>query len=223
MSEFRRIALLVFVMGACAAAPFYKPGAFVPPTNRKEANRPCERQKEELTLQVAARSESSPAERIAFPEPTLVEPAQNARSTPPTIRARQGRQTEQPAVRAHPTRQSEPPPRLALRYEPVPPRPYELASPFSLAPEPGIARSRISEQHESSSERSEPIQIRHRIVDGDTLKGLARKYLGDRTRAMEIFEANRDVLEDPEILPLGEALMIQLGEAQETEGDGVRG
>jgi len=42
----------------------------------------------------------------------------------------------------------------------------------------------------------------HRIVDGDTLAALAERYLGSADRAKEIFEANRDVLAKPELLPI---------------------
>jgi nucleoid-associated protein YgaU len=49
---------------------------------------------------------------------------------------------------------------------------------------------------------------RHTIVDGDTLSGLAERYLGSAGRAGEIFAANRDVLKDPELLPIGAVLTI---------------
>jgi len=48
----------------------------------------------------------------------------------------------------------------------------------------------------------------HEIVDGDTLEALAERYLGRADRALEIFEANRDVLEDPQLLPIGQELRI---------------
>ncbi|MGD0519316.1 MAG: tail protein X [Thermoguttaceae bacterium] len=48
----------------------------------------------------------------------------------------------------------------------------------------------------------------HKIVDGDTLGDLAARYLGTAARAMEIFAANRDVLADPELLPIGVELKI---------------
>jgi nucleoid-associated protein YgaU len=48
----------------------------------------------------------------------------------------------------------------------------------------------------------------HKIVDGDTLEALAARYLGSSARAMEIFQANRDVLADPELLPIGVELKI---------------
>jgi nucleoid-associated protein YgaU len=48
----------------------------------------------------------------------------------------------------------------------------------------------------------------HRIRDGDTLSELARRYLGRRERFMEIFEANRDKLTTPDLLPIGKELRI---------------
>ena len=51
----------------------------------------------------------------------------------------------------------------------------------------------------------------HKIVDGDTLGALAERYLGSADRAHEIFAANRDVLSDPELLPIGAELKIPPG------------
>lgn len=56
--------------------------------------------------------------------------------------------------------------------------------------------------------RRPTVQRRHRIVDGDTLDRLAEKYLGDAERAQEIYEANRGLLVDPSLLPIGEKLII---------------
>ncbi len=49
---------------------------------------------------------------------------------------------------------------------------------------------------------------RHKIVDGDTLLELAEKYLGDRDRYLEIYQANRDTLPSPEVLPIGIEITI---------------
>jgi nucleoid-associated protein YgaU len=49
---------------------------------------------------------------------------------------------------------------------------------------------------------------RHTIHDGDTLEGLAVRYLGDSQRAGEILELNRQVLADPQLLPIGVAISI---------------
>jgi hypothetical protein len=48
----------------------------------------------------------------------------------------------------------------------------------------------------------------HTIVDGDTLRALAERYLGSADRYLEIYEANRDVLPSPELLPIGAELRI---------------
>jgi nucleoid-associated protein YgaU len=49
---------------------------------------------------------------------------------------------------------------------------------------------------------------RHRIRDGDTLAKIAQRYLGDPSRANEVYGVNRDVLHDPDILPIGRWLRI---------------
>lgn len=51
------------------------------------------------------------------------------------------------------------------------------------------------------------VQI-HVIHRGDTLESIAERYLGDARRAWELFDLNRDVLENPHILPLGAELRI---------------
>ncbi len=48
----------------------------------------------------------------------------------------------------------------------------------------------------------------HKIIDGDTLASLAERYLGSASRAMEIYEANRSVLANPEELTIGVELKI---------------
>jgi len=48
----------------------------------------------------------------------------------------------------------------------------------------------------------------HKIVDGDTLAALAERFLGSPQRAGDIYEANRAVLFDPQLLPIGVELKI---------------
>jgi nucleoid-associated protein YgaU len=48
----------------------------------------------------------------------------------------------------------------------------------------------------------------HLVVDGDTLAALAERYLGSADRARDIFNANRDVLSDPDLLPIGVELKL---------------
>ena len=53
-----------------------------------------------------------------------------------------------------------------------------------------------------------PPPRQHRLTDGDSLETLAERYLGSQARAEEIFQANRDVLREPDILPLGRIIRI---------------
>ncbi len=53
----------------------------------------------------------------------------------------------------------------------------------------------------------------HRIADGDTLSRLAHRYLGSSSRFREIFEANRDRLPSPDLLPIGVVIRIPTASA----------
>lgn len=48
----------------------------------------------------------------------------------------------------------------------------------------------------------------HTVVDGDTLESLAQRYYGSAARADDIYRANRDVLSDPNLLPIGVELKL---------------
>jgi nucleoid-associated protein YgaU len=48
----------------------------------------------------------------------------------------------------------------------------------------------------------------HEVVRGDTLSGLAKTYYGNASQYMRIFEANRDVLDDPDKIKVGQKLKI---------------
>jgi nucleoid-associated protein YgaU len=48
----------------------------------------------------------------------------------------------------------------------------------------------------------------HKVVDGDTLQNLAQHYLGRANRYLELYEYNRDILKNPEVLPIGAELRI---------------
>ena len=54
----------------------------------------------------------------------------------------------------------------------------------------------------------------HRVVDGDTLESLAEHYLGSSARAEEIHAANRELLSNPKLLPIGAELKIPPMNAQ---------
>ncbi len=50
--------------------------------------------------------------------------------------------------------------------------------------------------------------VYHVVGEGTTLWAVAEKYLGDGSRYMEIFEANRPMLKDPNVLTVGQKLKI---------------
>ncbi len=53
-----------------------------------------------------------------------------------------------------------------------------------------------------------PAPRTHTVVDGDTLQDLARRYLGQADRYLEIYQWNHDVLANPDVLPIGQLLRI---------------
>jgi LysM repeat protein len=50
--------------------------------------------------------------------------------------------------------------------------------------------------------------VTHTVQAGDTLSAIARKYLGNANDYMEIFNANRDQLSDPDLIKPGQVLKI---------------
>jgi nucleoid-associated protein YgaU len=48
----------------------------------------------------------------------------------------------------------------------------------------------------------------HTVASGDTLSKLAKRYLGDAGAYMKIFEANKDILKDPNLIKVGQELKI---------------
>ncbi len=88
------------------------------------------------------------------------------------------------------------PPSVPNRVAPSTPPPLDVAT----EPRPVEASKPVA---------SQPPTLRsHKIVNGDTLARIARRYLGSEGRSAEIFELNRDVLTDPLMLPLGHVIKI---------------
>jgi nucleoid-associated protein YgaU len=48
----------------------------------------------------------------------------------------------------------------------------------------------------------------HTVASGDTLSKLAKEYLGDPGRYMEIFNANSGTLSNPDMIAVGQRLNI---------------
>ena len=50
--------------------------------------------------------------------------------------------------------------------------------------------------------------VSHTVQPGDTLSKIARDYYGDDNQYMRIYEANRDKLDDPDAIQVGQELTI---------------
>ena len=87
--------------------------------------------------------------------------------------------------------------------------------PFADAPSPVISAaapvySTISAGPNNTAPlgRLTPAEQIHVVHQGDSLDRLAKRYLGDEARALEIFDLNREVLENPHLLPIGAELRL---------------
>lgn len=49
---------------------------------------------------------------------------------------------------------------------------------------------------------------KHKVVSGDTLGKISKEYLGEANKYMEIFNANRDQLSNPDLIKVGQELKI---------------
>ena len=48
----------------------------------------------------------------------------------------------------------------------------------------------------------------YEVIAGDTLGAISQKYYGQAGQYMKIFEANRDILDDPNLIKVGQKLRI---------------
>jgi nucleoid-associated protein YgaU len=60
------------------------------------------------------------------------------------------------------------------------------------------------------AERSDVFGV-HTVESGETLSKLAKAYLGDANRYMDIFNANKDTLTNPDMIKVGQKLKIPKG------------
>jgi nucleoid-associated protein YgaU len=61
-----------------------------------------------------------------------------------------------------------------------------------------------------------PYEI-HVVHEGDSLERLAERYLADGGRSLELFDLNRDVLDNPHLLPIGAELKIPVESGRSAE------
>ncbi len=120
-----------------------------------------------------------------------------------------------PAVPSQSATPAEPRPMIVTPSE-QPASPPELPKSYPTGGQPPATRwgSSMSEMLPESAS-SPPT---HKIIDGDSLALLAERYLGSASRASVIFAANRYVLSQPEILPIGVELKIPRADRAPAQG-----
>jgi nucleoid-associated protein YgaU len=183
MSHIKRVTLGVGIiaLGVCAALPFRRT---VSPEPARVADAATNQLSlgEGVSLQMPGQTMSAPLESTP-PAPWTAEPAQDGAPSLTELAA--------DADLAAQTK----PPALPDEYHP-------LFKPAAGADNSGRVVSPGGQQTPRK-----PVK-KHTIHDGDTLESLAVRYLGSAQRAQDILEANRDVLSDPQLLPIGVAIVI---------------
>ncbi|MBK6947207.1 MAG: LysM peptidoglycan-binding domain-containing protein [Haliscomenobacter sp.] len=56
--------------------------------------------------------------------------------------------------------------------------------------------------------KDQSVYHRHEVVSGESLSKISKKYYDDANKYMAIFEANRDILKDPDMIKVGQVLTI---------------
>ncbi len=151
----------------------------------------------------------APAPQLgAFDQPATSAPqpsmgSANAPLAPPTT-------APQPTFAHQPADESSPWTDRAQAGQPAAPVPWSTAGPVGAshrAPTALHTPSAGTTGAWDEPRESRPIRW-HVVSDGDSLPRLAQRYLNDPNRSAEIFEENRNVLQSPEILPIGVQLRI---------------
>lgn len=119
-----------------------------------------------------------------------------------------------------PLRVYSPPPPLVRRRTISPPavqipqpsghssKPPPLASPTPSADQRAANVENLELDRDSAPMESATAMTTYVVQPGDTLSGIAQRYLGSMVRYQELFEANRDVLANPNSLRAGVVLRI---------------
>src|SRR5690606_34169520 len=89
-------------------------------------------------------------------------------------------------------------------WEAVPPIPLPEDDTPAASNEPNTGTAATNPSRSTPSENLKT----HVVQSGDTLSGIAQKYLGSSARFEEIYEANRDLLKNPNDLRVGMKLKI---------------
>jgi len=181
----------VLCAGVLAALPFRQPHSRSPPPPLAPAPIALTLRREEVVLFASPQAEVSPATNLeAVASSSSVQHDLDLAAKP------------QPARRTFELTNLAPPPPLPIAFQPA--SASELPAPSNWRP---------TSRQPPALPRPAPISARqrprpYRLRDGDTLENVAERFLGSSARAAEIFEANRDVLARPDLLPVGKEIVI---------------
>jgi len=84
----------------------------------------------------------------------------------------------------------------------------EAPAPAAVAPTAAPTAAAPTATAPAATASAAPAQRIHEVVKGDTLSAIAKKYYGKASEYPKIFEANQDVLRDPDHIHPGQKLRI---------------
>ncbi len=140
-------------------------------------------------------------------EAAIVEPAQLVGQRYPTDAETTLMDSPESSERAHPDVKRLPASIGSVRIEPQPNPLGKAVPPPSIAPRYGDVRPDYETTFRLPS-AAVASGGTHSVRDGDTLASIAQKYLGNLARADEIYELNRELLPEPDVLPIGAELRL---------------
>jgi nucleoid-associated protein YgaU len=181
----------VVCAGVLAALPFRQPFSRSTPPPLAPAPIALTLRREEVVLLASPQAEVSPA--------TNLEAMASSTSPVPF------NHDEKPLVarRTFELTNLAPPPPLPIAFQPA--ATSEPPSPGTWRP---VSREPPALPHPAKAVRPADKPRTYRLRDGDTLENVAERYLGSAARAAQLFEANRDVLARPDLLPVGKSIVL---------------
>jgi len=84
----------------------------------------------------------------------------------------------------------------------------------TAAPPPKADFGNVQSGTASTAAAPEPESRTYTVAGGDSLSRIARKFYGDASRWRAIFEANRDQLDNPDLIHPGQVLKIPADDTQ---------
>ncbi len=83
-----------------------------------------------------------------------------------------------------------------------------MARPNDPRPDFSDVKSGSSSEAMSREAAQRPETETYTVVAGDTLSRIAKRYYGDAARWREIYDANRDLIQNPDLIHVGWELKI---------------